>query len=291
MTKKYIVKYFSNRSMEVSKPNSSILLYKIPYECLKNKTHGIEITNRFVVYILYGKSDVSKDIIYVGKSKNGIDYRPTSHEDKNTNWNDCYVLTNFKEKTFFNDGTIQYIEDKLKQKIDSLKQYINVTKQTTSGTANNSDEEDCDEYLREAYDMLYALGLDLIVPNSREIIEETEMSSGYSLDTIPRYEQYRDLLGAIEKSAKEVNPDITPRYTKLYINYLLDEKIIFGVEPFKSHLKVVFNCDIGELEDKYSVLEDISAIGHHCNGNCQLRMTDITKIEILQDYINQVINL
>ena len=158
---KYILKY-DNQCIEMSKANSSILIYKLPYMLIKNKTHGLNISNRFIVYILFGTNDKGKDIIYVGKSKNGIDNRPAAHEDKNTNWQLCYILTTFKERTFFNDGTIQYIEDKIRQRIDFIDRYINTTKQTTSGTANMFDEEDCDDYLREAYNMLFSIGLDLL---------------------------------------------------------------------------------------------------------------------------------
>ena len=56
------------------------LVYKMPYSIMKNKTHGLTFSNRFVVYILYGINEAGQDCIYVGKSKNGIDNRPTSHE-------------------------------------------------------------------------------------------------------------------------------------------------------------------------------------------------------------------
>ena len=69
----------------------------------------------FVVYILLGKNNNGKDVIYVGKSKNGLKNRPTAHEDKYPNWTVCYILTQFKERTFFNDGSIQYLEDEEKR--------------------------------------------------------------------------------------------------------------------------------------------------------------------------------
>ena len=54
---------------------------------------------------------------------------------------------NLEERWFFNDGTIQYLEDSLNKRITNLGFYENTTKQTTTGTANTSDEEDCNEYL------------------------------------------------------------------------------------------------------------------------------------------------
>ncbi len=153
---------YYGRSVEMSKANSSILVYRFPYQNLKSKETSFEIENPFVVYILLGKNSNGKDVIYVGKSKNGLKNRPTAHEDKYPNWTVCYILTQFKERTFFNDGTIQYIENALNKRVDSLGVYDNTTVTTNTGTANTQDEEDCDEFIEEALQMLDILGLDLI---------------------------------------------------------------------------------------------------------------------------------
>ena len=167
MAKKYTIRY-SGHSVEMSKPSSTVLAYKIPYRDLKLKNYGFEIPNQFIVYILFGKSSSGKDVVYVGKSKNGLANRPTSHADKYKEWSTCFVLTQFKERTFFNDGTIQYLEDKLNKCINRLHTYENTTEMTATGTANKSDEEDCDDYLEEAYDMLFILGLDLYTASTQE---------------------------------------------------------------------------------------------------------------------------
>ena len=159
--RRYMTRYFG-RSVEMSKANSSILVYRFPYQNLKSKETSFEIENPFVVYILLGKNSNGKDVIYVGKSKNGLKNRPTAHEDKYPNWSVCYILTQFKERTFFNDGTIQYIENALSKRVDSLGVYDNTTVTTNIGTANALDEEDCDDFIEEALQMLDILGLDLI---------------------------------------------------------------------------------------------------------------------------------
>ena len=174
---KYIIKRIG-RTVEISEATSSLLVYRIPYQ---NLTAGadepIKIKNKFIVYILFGENNNGSDVIYVGKSTNGLKNRPTSHDDKYDNWTYCYVLTQFEERTFFNDGTIQYIEDKVNKRVNDLKHYINTTKVTNAGTANVFDMEDCDEYLEKAYQMLDVLGLDLISfysdsEDKSEIVEE-----------------------------------------------------------------------------------------------------------------------
>ena len=159
---KYIIKRIG-RSVEISEAVSSLLVYRIPYQNLSGGADElIKIRNKFIVYILFGENNEGPDVIYVGKSTNGLKNRPTSHDDKYHNWTYCYVLTQFEERTFFNDGTIQYIEDKVNKRVNDLKHYQNTTKMTNAGTANTFDMEDCDAYLSKAYEMLDVLGLDLI---------------------------------------------------------------------------------------------------------------------------------
>lgn len=181
MAKKYMVKYSGN-SVELSKPNSTMLVYKFPYSDLERRRIGFKIANPFIVYILLGKNAQGRDMIYVGKSKRGPFNRPTSHKDKYANWTTCYILTQFIERTFFNDGTIQYLEDQINRRIQEIELYENTTKTTSSGTANKDDMEDCNEYLEEAYDVLGILGLDLIT-NSEEDIAERDIE-----DTLPDVE-------------------------------------------------------------------------------------------------------
>lgn len=176
MANKYLIEVNNKNCVEMTKPNSSIIVYKIPYKEMKNRVVDVNITNRFIVYILVGKNTEGNDIIYVGKSKNGIDNRPTAHEDENKKWKVCYVLTTFAERTFFNDGTTMYIEDKINQRLRSINMYENTTKVTTSDTTNTFDKEFCDEYIEEVCKMLYILGLDLNIEeeeNEKPILART----------------------------------------------------------------------------------------------------------------------
>lgn len=173
MGNKYIIKN-NLQSCEISKPNTTLLVYKIPYDDVVSKSIGFNIQNSFIVYILQGKNKTGEDVLYVGKSKNGLLNRPTAHEDKCDNWRTCYVLTQFKERTFFNDGTIQYIENKISERVNEVNTFINTTKNTNAGTANKDDEEECDDYLDQAYKMLNIIGLDLIT-NSEDALAEADV--------------------------------------------------------------------------------------------------------------------
>lgn len=146
-----------------------------------------------------------------------MDNRPTAHEDKYKNWSDCYVLTQTNDHTsYFNDGTIQYIEDELNKLINSLNTYYNETRQTTSGSANDSDKDDCDEYLDEALKRLYVLGLDLYTKREKDTtlqlfgeIDESSLSCSQLLnsdeETMEDYKVLKD--ENINHSSSDNNED------------------------------------------------------------------------------------
>ena len=182
---KFIVRT-TGKSVEISEATSSVLVYRIPYQNLASGAdEPIKIKNKFIVYILFGENSEGQDVIYVGKSTNGLKNRPTSHGDKFDNWTYCYVLTQIEERTFFNDGTIQYIEDSINKRVNELNHYINTTKQTNAGTANRFDMEDCDMYLSKAFDMLDVLGLDLntYIDNDSGQIDDSSYSDNASSNT------------------------------------------------------------------------------------------------------------
>ena len=66
MASRYIIKY-NDGAVEMTKPNSTILIYKIPYTNLKALNPGFVIPNLFIVYILFGKNVRGKAVLYVGK--------------------------------------------------------------------------------------------------------------------------------------------------------------------------------------------------------------------------------
>lgn len=182
MINNYNIRY-KNHTVELTKAGDTTIVYKIPYEMLVRNRVGFEIQNKFIVYVLEGRDTKGRTVIYVGKSINDIKTRPTSHKDKCDNWINCYVLTQFKERTFLNDATIQFIEDRLNGIVDSLKdKYVNTTNKTNVETTNPSDNVVCEEYLSKSLYMLDVLGLNLIGDEDEENIDiQTSNIRDYSV--------------------------------------------------------------------------------------------------------------
>lgn len=255
---KYIVKRIG-RTVEISEATSSLLVYRIPYQNLSSGVdETIKIKNKFIVYILFGESTEGQDVIYVGKSTNGLKNRPTSHDDKFDNWTYCYILTQFEERTFFNDGTIQYIEDQVNKKVNDLGHYRNTTKVTNAGTANSFDMEDCDAYLVKAYEMLDVLGLDLIT-YAEDSDSDADNESSDESGTVPEgiYTLSRKLKrwgNKITKAKMQVaggkyivlaGSDVCPNEGKGLLDVVRIKRTNAEIIDNKLHADVVFNSPSG----------------------------------------------
>ena len=167
----------------ISKPLSTIKIIRLPYNNIKSFDY-----QSFLVYIL-----VKNNNIYVGKSKNGVLNRPTSHTN---NWDLVYFIID--ESNSFNDGIIQYLENVINNKINLTDAYNNQTQLTNRDTINESEYEYISHELNEIYYMLYGLGLDLI--HEKEYV--------YRLDS-GKYEViYKSIDSKICKAYILVNQDI-----------------------------------------------------------------------------------
>lgn len=167
----------------ISKPLSTIKIIRLPYDNIKSFDY-----QSFLVYIL-----VKNNNIYVGKSKNGVLNRPTSHTN---NWDLVYFIID--ESNLFNDGIIQYLENVINNKINLTDAYNNQTQLTNRDTINESEYEYISHELNEIYYMLYGLGLDLI--HEKEYV--------YRLDS-GKYEViYKSIDSKICKAYILVNQDI-----------------------------------------------------------------------------------
>lgn len=290
MAKKYNIK-FNDGSVEMTKPNSTMMVYKIPYASIQSKHIGFIIPNKFIVYVLLGKCDHGKDRIYVGKSKNGIDNRPAAHEDKYDQWTTCYVLTQFKERTFFNDGTIQYLENELNERVNEVGSFHNTTRTTTSGTANTDDMEDCDDYLAEAYTMLEVLGLDLITNSEEaEAVEDINlpMSESATRDVIP------DGTYHLERKIKR-NNNAPVHATMKVVNgkYILlpGSEVVLeagpGLIPSIDAMRNQANIEDGKLIEEIELTSPSAAgefvTGASCNGWTNWRTSDGMLIDIYRN--------
>ena len=273
----YTVRSDRTHSIEMYKSMSNILVYKIPYEVIKNKTMELKIENRFIVYILYGENNSGKPVIYVGKSKNGVSNRPQSHEDKYSNWSVCYILTSQELRSFFNDGTIHYIEDKVKMKVTETNRFINTTEKTTKGTANRRDMFNCDEYLREVYDMLYILGLDLITVDSLFDTNVSFKKDSLYDETLTSIMNYNQDFVSIKKQKDNIS------YHLIYFN----KKIVCKLVQYDTDIRVYFTIDNNEYF--IPINENVNVLENKTKFNIELVLNNEVDFDSLYHLIDTVV--
>ena len=279
MAKKNIVIQRDNGILEVSRPTSSAVVLKVPYRELAK---GLKIANNFLVYILYARRYKDLDISYIGKSKNGIKDRPLSHEDKFDAWDYCIILTQHRENTFFNDGVIQYIENRLCCMLNENSLVENMTKMTNDNTINDYERDDCELYINDILDMLKAIGIDLQgnVTKSKQIAESTDIEQSIVNTTvieedpnrvyyIQRENRKRGNINAIMVVIGDLNDEKSQKYKVLagsQVAAKLADSTYEQVKKTRKKCKIVNN--ILQEDVVCSSISDASAIvlGLQSNG-------------------------
>jgi len=262
MNKNFTVKLLDDFVVELTERTSTTVFYRFPYETIR-KCKDI-VPNNFIVYILLGRMDNREEVVYVGKSKNGMENRPASHERKEIKWEYCYIMTEKNnDDSFLNDAIIQYWEDQISNHINESKsrlKYKNITRQTTPGTINKSDKGLCDKVLKQAYHNLYVLGLDLIgsltlFPNvttteQKPVVEKSKLikknHSGlnkYTLDDCsnitslsPKYYVYnhqREYVSSWKEMLCKICHELEKKNRNLFENMARNDYVFDGsTEPF-----------------------------------------------------------
>lgn len=284
MSTKYLITC-NGHSVELTQPNKTIIIYKILYSDLVNKRIGFNILNKFVVYILFGRNEHGKDVIYVGESTNGIYNRPTSHDDLYDKWTYCYILTQYEEGKFFNDGLIQYLEDKITKRVAETKLYKLETKKTSSNTANENDEMYCDEYLESAYEMLEILGLDLN-SNTLDKIAEEEVTNGVSSnDKVP------DGIYKFSRRIKKINNNLLEATMEVkdgkyilkqgsQITDVVSASIVPSIEEIRNNAQIVDGILQKDIETNSPSACLMIAIAMSCNGWSEWKNSNGEPIDI-----------
>lgn len=96
----------------------------------------------------------------------------------------------------------------------------------------------------------------------------------YSEKTILRGypKKIKNLYEKIKMDILEDFNDIDITYTKLYFVFKINNQHLISIEPFKNHMKIYINIELGKLDDNDKRIRDVSNIGHHAIGNYELKI-------------------
>ena len=83
--------------------------------------------------------------------------------------------------------------------------------------------------------------------------------------------------------------EVTPQ--KICLNFNYNEKNIIAIETMKNHLTVWFNLKKGQLNDYMDKTRDVSTVGHHGNGDYEMKIYDFQDIDYLIELFKQCYNI
>lgn len=97
----------------------------------------------------------------------------------------------------------------------------------------------------------------------------------------------KDLYDEIKTRITNEFDDIEVIPHKICLNFNHNEKNIMAIEPMKTLLTVWFNLNKGQLDDYLNRTRDVSTVGHHGNGDYEMKVYDFHDIDYLIELFRQ----
>lgn len=103
----------------------------------------------------------------------------------------------------------------------------------------------------------------------------------------------RELYMELREYIMSLDDDISMKPTKLYVGFQLNNHNLVDIKLQKNSIVLWLNTLFGTLDDPRGLITDVTHIGHHGNGDCQIKIKDnqhmgYIKDLILAHYRNQV---
>lgn len=107
-------------------------------------------------------------------------------------------------------------------------------------------------------------------PEEGEVIGKIKK---YTIDDVFRYKPHmRDFFNEIQEKIENEFDDVVIKATKLYLKFIVNNKIFLSMEPRVNDLQFWINIDVGKLKDPEGKTRDVSTKGHHGVGNYEINI-------------------
>jgi len=94
------------------------------------------------------------------------------------------------------------------------------------------------------------------------------------------------LFESLRRRILNLDPSVREEYTKHYIAYKTTTNFV-DIEPYKSFLKLTLNMRFNEIDDPKGLCRDVSAVGHHGNGDIEIRLSTPDQLDDVMELIRQ----
>lgn len=83
-----------------------------------------------------------------------------------------------------------------------------------------------------------------------------------------------------------LDDNIEQKATKLYMGFLFHNHNLVDIKLQKKNIVLWLNTPFGTLSDPRGIITDVTHVGHHGNGNCQIKITDRSHMGYIKDLIS-----
>jgi len=116
------------------------------------------------------------------------------------------------------------------------------------------------------------------VKEATKVYSEDELISVANDDIHEIYTTLREYITGLDDS-------IVVKATKLYVAFSYNRRILFCIKIQKGSLVLWINSNFTSINDPKGIIKDVSNIGHHGVGNCEIKIKDSADIGYIQDII------
>jgi uncharacterized protein with ParB-like and HNH nuclease domain/predicted transport protein len=111
--------------------------------------------------------------------------------------------------------------------------------------------------------------------------------NGYTLDSYPYLQGHmRHVFERLRRRILNLDPTVREEYKKQYIAYKTTTNFV-DIEPQKSLLLLFINMSFSEIDDPKGLCRDVTALGHHGNGDITVTISSTELLDDVMELIRQ----
>jgi len=144
----------------------------------------------------------------------------------------------------------------------------------------------------------------IVAPNMKESIKSiapvTESQAEQQVSKVTKTYSEADLLCGVSDSILDIyyelkdyilslNDSIILKPTKLYIGFNRGRKSLFSIKLQKNSLLLWINENTDSIDDPKNLIRDVSNVGHHGNGNCEIKISNSKDIGYIEDMLKCIV--
>lgn len=126
--------------------------------------------------------------------------------------------------------------------------------------------------------------IDTLAPVKNEIISVAKNYSEEGLLSVAN-ENINELYQSYKEFILNEDEEIATKVTKLYIGFTKNRHSLISIKIQKASLLIWLNASLNAINDPQGLVKDVTLIGHHGVGNCEIKVENDNNLGYFQDII------